>query len=146
MAALYMCASVLETWKSPFGVVLHVITQGPACCCAQVIAGATDGLIGLLLVNAPNGQGTDGMAKGLQAIANWDGGEVSCVSLSWGLNESSWAPNEIKSTEAALKVGIVCLGCLAVMRLSACRAWRGDHKARPAPAARHACAHTMPIS
>ncbi len=59
-------------------------------------------------MNAPNGN--NGMAEGLQAIANWTGGQLSCVSLSWGLNESSWAPSDIESTEAALQVGLDFMG------------------------------------
>ena len=68
----------------------------------QVIAGATEGQVGLLLVNAPNGG--NGMADGLNAIADWTGGTVSCVSLSWGRDEGHWADELIDSTEEALKV------------------------------------------
>jgi kumamolisin len=74
----------------------------------QNVAGATHGLVNLLLVNAPNNLAA--FADGLKAIANWDppgDGKVSAVSLSWGADENVWekyAPESIDPTEAALKV------------------------------------------
>ena len=42
----------------------------------QVVAGATSGLVNMLLVFAPN-TGT-GVADGLNAVAKWTGGQVCC--------------------------------------------------------------------
>lgn len=109
-----------------------------------MIAGATQGLIGLLLVNSPNNN--NGMADGLQAIADWDGGEVSCVSISYGLAEANWDRGGIKSTEAALKVGVLAWGaCQRCGCQHACRACSAATKRPTQRLVRSTHAHTCPF-
>ena len=73
----------------------------------QNVAGATHGLVNMLVVNAPNNLAA--FADGLKAIATWKppgDGKISAVSLSWGADENIWKnySKAIKSTESALEV------------------------------------------
>jgi kumamolisin len=67
----------------------------------QVVAGATLGTVGLLLVYAPNDN--TGIGDALAAINNVSDATVSCVSLSWGEDESSWDDASRTACDTALE-------------------------------------------
>ncbi|EIE19960.1 subtilisin-like protein [Coccomyxa subellipsoidea C-169] len=69
----------------------------------QVVAGATLGNVGLLLINAPNRGGFQKSLKKLLTYKLPDGGQLSAVSYSWGLDERNNDPADMKACDSLME-------------------------------------------